>query len=214
MPPEQHQPTRSCMHPCCGQLYWPSNVLLYVNWVLQFFYRFNVWFLLPRLCFRLGAEFFKTNRGGLITFHGPGQLVVYPIVYLKQLGGGVRWYVASLETAIINCCRQYMLKATTSVHTGVWVNDRKICAIGVHGSQQVMTHGLALNCSIDLDWFSHIVPCGIEGKGVTSITQELGRTVTPTSVIPKFLKCVSEQFNCQFEDIEHIYTIDHFRSSL
>lgn len=145
----------------------------------------------------LGAEFYKTNRGGLITFHGLGQLVVYPILNLKLFQPSIRWYVGQIEQTVIDLCKLYKIEAETSPHTGVWVRDKKLCAIGIHGSRFVTTHGLALNCNTDLDWFSHIVPCGIEGKGVTSLSQELGRIVTVEETIPLLLKSFSERFQCE-----------------
>uniref|UniRef100_A0A1B6LDI8 Octanoyl-[acyl-carrier-protein]:protein N-octanoyltransferase LIPT2, mitochondrial n=1 Tax=Graphocephala atropunctata TaxID=36148 RepID=A0A1B6LDI8_9HEMI len=156
---------------------------------------------------KLGAEFHKTDRGGLITFHGPGQLVLYPILYLKQFKPSVKWYVSTIESVVIDLCKHYGLEASTSPHTGVWVNDRKICAIGIHGSRFVMTHGLALNCNTDLTWFSHIVPCGIEGKGVTSLSNELGRIVTPKEVMPNLLKSFSRGFNCVLRDTKQYSNI-------
>ncbi|KAG5871493.1 hypothetical protein JTB14_030830 [Gonioctena quinquepunctata] len=144
-----------------------------------------------------GAEFYKTDRGGLITFHGPGQLVVYPILNLNHFKKDIRWYVSQIEKTVIELCKEYNLKAETSPHTGVWVGDEKICAIGLRASRYITTHGLALNCSTDLSWFSHIVPCGIVGKGVTSLTKQLGRTVTTEEVIPTFLDSFSQVFNCE-----------------
>ncbi|GLG97640.1 Uncharacterized protein GBIM_04369, partial [Gryllus bimaculatus] len=143
----------------------------------------------------LGAEFHRTNRGGLITFHGPGQLVVYPIINLKEFKPSMRWYVSQLENTVIALCKKYDITASTSPHTGVWVEDRKICAIGIHGSRFVTTHGIALNCSTNLEWFSHIVPCGIEGKEVTSLTNERNELISIENAIPIFLSCFSEQFN-------------------
>uniref|UniRef100_A0A1B6HLI8 Octanoyl-[acyl-carrier-protein]:protein N-octanoyltransferase LIPT2, mitochondrial n=1 Tax=Homalodisca liturata TaxID=320908 RepID=A0A1B6HLI8_9HEMI len=157
---------------------------------------------------KLGAEFYKTDRGGLITFHGPGQLVLYPIIYLKQFKPSVKWYVSTLESVVIELCKKYGLEASTSPHTGVWVNDRKICAIGIHGSRFVMTHGIALNCNTDLAWFSHIVPCGIEGKGVTSLTNELRRTFTPKEVMPDLLKCFANGFDCILKDTKSFSDVD------
>ncbi|XP_050059805.1 putative lipoyltransferase 2, mitochondrial [Aphis gossypii] len=111
---------------------------------------------------KLGAEFKRTNRGGLITFHGPGQLIAYPILNLKKFNPSIRWYVANLETTIKNLCNEtYGLNATTTSDTGVWIDNHKICAIGVRCSRYVTTHGLALNCNTDLSWFKHIVPCGL-----------------------------------------------------
>ncbi|XP_076227041.1 lipoyl(octanoyl) transferase 2 [Nomia melanderi] len=144
----------------------------------------------------LGAEFFRTNRGGLITFHGPGQLVAYPILNLKDFKQSVKWYVCQIEHMIIRLCANYGIRAQTSADTGVWVDDRKICAIGIHGSRYITTHGLALNCNTELSWFDHIVPCGIEGKSVTSITKELQRNVTVHDVLPLFKSVFQEQFQC------------------
>ena len=144
----------------------------------------------------LGAEFFRTNRGGLITFHGHGQLVAYPILNLKQFKSSVKWYVCQIEKMIIRLCAEFGIKGETSPNTGVWVNDKKICAIGIHGSRYITTHGLALNCNTDLSWFEHIVPCGVEGKGVTSISKELNTNVTIQDVLLKFQTAFQEQFEC------------------
>lgn len=144
----------------------------------------------------LGAEFFRTNRGGLITFHGPGQLVAYPILNLKQFKNGIKWYVCQIENMIIRLCAKYGIKGEKSSDTGIWINDKKICAIGIHGCRYITTHGLALNCNTDLNWFNHIVPCGIEGKGVTSISQELNTNVTIQDVLPLFQNVFQDQFEC------------------
>ncbi|XP_047352911.1 putative lipoyltransferase 2, mitochondrial [Vespa velutina] len=144
----------------------------------------------------LGAEFFKTDRGGLITFHGPGQLVAYPILNLKQFKPSIKWYVCQIEQMIIRLCAEFDILGTTSPDTGVWVNDKKICAIGIHGSRYITTHGLALNCNTDLTWFDHIVPCGIEGKGVTSISKELNINITIEDVLPTFQNVFQEMFQC------------------
>uniref|UniRef100_A0A4W5LHQ9 Octanoyl-[acyl-carrier-protein]:protein N-octanoyltransferase LIPT2, mitochondrial n=1 Tax=Hucho hucho TaxID=62062 RepID=A0A4W5LHQ9_9TELE len=144
----------------------------------------------------LGAEFFRSNRGGLITFHGPGQLVCYPILNLGCFKKSVRWYVCELERTVINLCRKYGIKAATSPNTGVWVGDNKICAIGIHCGRYITSHGLALNCNTDMGWFENIVPCGIVGKGVTSLSQELGRDVSIEESIPRLLETFSDQFDC------------------
>uniref|UniRef100_A0A3B1KFN2 Octanoyl-[acyl-carrier-protein]:protein N-octanoyltransferase LIPT2, mitochondrial n=1 Tax=Astyanax mexicanus TaxID=7994 RepID=A0A3B1KFN2_ASTMX len=144
----------------------------------------------------LGADFFRTNRGGLITFHGPGQLVCYPILNLGCFKKSVRWYVCEIEKTVINMCSKFGIKASTSPDTGVWVGNNKICAIGIHCGRYVTSHGLALNCNTDLSWFENIVPCGIVGKGVTSLSRELGRDVTTEEAAPVLLKAFSEQFNC------------------
>ncbi|XP_075448887.1 octanoyl-[acyl-carrier-protein]:protein N-octanoyltransferase LIPT2, mitochondrial [Ascaphus truei] len=144
----------------------------------------------------LGAGFQRTDRGGLVTFHGPGQLLCYPVLDLRHLRRSLRGYVSGLEAAGIGLCRRLGVTASTAPETGVWVLGNKICAIGVHCARHVTSHGLALNCNTDLAWFDHIVPCGIVGKGVTSLTQELGRDVTVEEVIPLFLEAFEEEFKC------------------
>ncbi len=148
----------------------------------------------------LGAEFFETNRGGLVTFHGPGQLVSYPILNLTKFQPSVRWYVKQLENTIINVCKEYGLMAYTSPYTGVWVNDKKICAMGIHVSENVTSHGLALNCNTDLNWFKHIIPCGIEDKTVTSLTLETGKDVSIAHATSHFLAKFADQFGCTLEN--------------
>ncbi|XP_014357878.2 putative lipoyltransferase 2, mitochondrial [Papilio machaon] len=150
----------------------------------------------------LGAEFRKTNRGGLITFHGPGQLVVYPIINLKNYKTSVKWYVKSLEETVIQLCEELGLEASRSPYTGVWIGDNKVAAIGIHASRYVTTHGISLNCDNDLSWFNHIDPCGIEDKGVTSLSQETGMTFTPDQVTPMLLNNFEKVFNCSLEDID------------
>lgn len=150
---------------------------------------------------KLGAEFHRTNRGGLITFHGPGQLVAYPLLHLKQFKPSMRWYVSKLEEMIIESCAQMgIMNACRTQDTGIWVNERKICAIGVHGSRYVTTHGIGFNCSTDLKWFEHIVPCGIEGKGVTSLSQELQRDVTTLEASNVLLNTFSNVFQCDMQE--------------
>lgn len=150
---------------------------------------------------KLGADFHRTNRGGLITFHGPGQLVAYPILHLHQFQPKMRWYVATLELTVIETCRKMGIpQAITTSDTGIWVGNNKICAIGVHGSRYVTTHGIGLNCCTDLHWFEHIVPCGIEGKGVTSLSQELQRNVCVEEATEIFVRCFAEHFKCQIQE--------------
>ncbi|KAJ6642758.1 putative lipoyltransferase 2, mitochondrial [Pseudolycoriella hygida] len=151
---------------------------------------------------KLGAQFFKTNRGGLITFHGPGQMVVYPILNLKDFKPSIRWYVCHIEKTVIDLCKKFGISANTSPDTGVWIGDKKICAIGVHGSRYITTHGLALNCNTDLSWFQHIVPCGIEGKGVTSLSSELNRNVTIDETEGPFLRSFNKIFQCELKELD------------
>lgn len=157
----------------------------------------------------LGADFVRTNRGGLITFHGPGQLVAYPILDLNQFipqanrrkaALGVRWYVNALEEVIIKACKEFGLKGSRSPHTGVWIGENKVCAMGVHSSQLVTSHGLALNCCVDLNWFTKIVPCGIVGKGVTSLTKELHRHVEIEEAEPFLLQHFAKEFSSRMID--------------
>lgn len=128
------------------------------------------------------AVFFKTNRGGDITYHGPGQIVGYPILDLENFGMGLRQYIYSMEEAIIRTVALYGIVATRDPHaTGVWIDvgkpsARKICAIGVKSSRFVTMHGFALNINTDLEYFKHINPCGFSDKGVTSLEKELGST--------------------------------------
>lgn len=152
----------------------------------------------------LGADFVYTDRGGLITFHGHGQLTAYPIVYLGccMKRKSMRSYVYLLEETIVNVCKQILpqhLKISTiKEYPGVWIDEqRKISAIGVHGNRHVTTHGISINCDNDLSWFRQIIPCGIIGKDVTSITQELENRFTINDMIPIFLENFQDKFNCQ-----------------
>lgn len=129
------------------------------------------------------AEFIKVDRGGDITFHGPGQLVVYPIIDLEGFGLGVKEYVDRLEEVVIRSVASYGIAGERLAGaTGVWIGAgtseaRKICAIGVKCSRYVTMHGFALNVNTDLDYFSYIHPCGFIDKGVTSIQKEIGHEV-------------------------------------
>ena len=123
---------------------------------------------------------FHIDRGGDITYHGPGQLVCYPILNLEDFSLGLKEYVHLLEEAVINVCQQYGIKASRlEKATGVWIDGdtkkaRKICAIGVRCSRYVSMHGLAFNINTDMRYFRYINPCGFIDKGVTSLQQELG----------------------------------------
>lgn len=179
----------------------------------------------------LGAQVIKSDRGGLTTFHGPGQLVAYPIFHLNRLSSrlSLRNYVSLLEGVGVHTCRMLGVPADVSnldvSHTGAWVGDKKICAIGklsklllkhciligfhnwkllifqhnnclgVHCKRHVTTHGLALNCNVDLSWYDHITPCGIIGKGVTSLSNELHTNISVESVESQFLA----SFQCIFK---------------
>lgn len=126
------------------------------------------------------ASFYKINRGGDITYHGPGQLVVYPILDLDQFFSDIHKYMRFLEQAVINTLLKFGIQSSRiDGMTGVWIDSalpsaRKICAMGVKSSRWVTMHGIGFNINTNLDFFSHIVPCGIDDKAVTSMKKELG----------------------------------------
>ena len=126
---------------------------------------------------RLDIEIRNTDRGGEVTYHGPGQLVVYPIIKLDRLKLNPSEYVNTLKTAITGCLSDYNIVANENdMPTGVWVENRKIAAIGVRVSKKTTSHGLALNVTTDLSYFDHIIPCGIQNCVVTSIEKETSNT--------------------------------------
>ncbi|XP_058078877.1 octanoyltransferase LIP2, mitochondrial isoform X2 [Magnolia sinica] len=133
----------------------------------------------------MGAELHYTERGGDITFHGPRQAILYPIISLRNIGFGARKYVENLEQTMIELALQYSVQAHAGKdgQTGVWVGDQKIGAIGVRISSGITSHGLAFNIDPDLNYFKHIVPCGIADKGVTSLRKETGGLLPTDDVI-------------------------------
>lgn len=137
---------------------------------------------------RIGATLYHIDRGGDITYHGPGQQVCYPILNLEEFGLGLKEYVHLLEEAVIGVCASYGIEAgRVDKATGVWLDGdtsraRKICAIGVRSSHYVTMHGLALNVNTDLRYFSYINPCGFVDKGVTSLQHEVRREVSMAEV--------------------------------
>ena len=148
------------------------------------------------------ATFYKINRGGDITYHGPGQLVGYPILDLDYFFNDIHKYLRFLEEAIIQTCADYGLTAGRIPGlTGVWldiedpIKARKICAFGVRCSRWVTMHGFAFNVNSDLSYFNMIVPCGITDKGVTSLQKELGREIDIEEVKAKVLLHMQELFN-------------------
>lgn len=137
---------------------------------------------------RIGAEVFRIDRGGDITYHGPGQLVCYPILCLEDFNLGLKGYLHLLEEAVIRTCSHYGIQSgRVDGATGVWIDintprERKICAMGVRSSHFVTMHGLALNVNTDLKYFDYINPCGFTNKGVTSIEKETGVQVSMDEV--------------------------------
>ncbi|MGH2724781.1 MAG: lipoyl(octanoyl) transferase LipB [Actinomycetota bacterium] len=133
---------------------------------------------------RAGAELHVVDRGGSVTFHGPGQLVGYPILHLGPAPDVIR-YLRRIEEAIIMACADLGVPVGRSEgHTGVWAGERKVCAIGVKVSRGVTLHGFALNCATDLAWFGGIVPCGLPDRGVTTLSELAGRTITVDDALP------------------------------
>ena len=151
-----------------------------------------------------GATFYKINRGGDITYHGPGQIVGYPILDLENFFTDIHKYLRFLEEAIILTLAEYKIESSRSEgETGVWLGvgtpfARKICAMGVRASRWVTMHGFALNVNADLGYFDNIIPCGIRGKAVTSMHVELGKTVDEQEVKNKILKHFSDLFESSF----------------
>ncbi|CAO3630812.1 unnamed protein product [Cunninghamella echinulata] len=142
-------------------------------------------------------------RGGQVTFHGPGQLVAYPIIDIRDYKLNVRCYVSRLEKIIIDTCNELGIKANTTENTGVWVGqDHKIAALGVHLQRYVTSHGLALNCNTDLNWYNHIIPCGLEDKKVTSLSQQLNKNFTVEEALPFILGSFEKFFSKPLISVE------------
>jgi len=154
-----------------------------------------------------GIEFFRTNRGGDITFHGPQQIVGYPILDLEKFDTDIGHYLRNLEETIILTLKDYGIHAGRSKgETGVWIDaesrgrERKICAIGVRCSRWITMHGFAFNVNTDLSYFNFIVPCGIQGKQVTSLERELGRQTDLHEVKVKVKKNFEKVFDVTLID--------------
>ncbi|SRR5579871_479981 len=150
-----------------------------------------------------GIEFFKTNRGGDITFHGPEQIVAYPILDLEKFGTDIGKYLRNLEEVIIRTLAEFGIKGERSPgETGVWIEPdikfkaRKICAIGVRCSRWITMHGFAFNVNTDLSYFNNIIPCGIADKQVTSLERELGKKISIDEVKEKIRQNFEKVFEC------------------
>lgn len=150
------------------------------------------------------VDFFRNNRGGDITYHGLGQLVIYPVLDLEHFFTDLKKYMRFLEEVVIRTLKDFDIIGTRSEgETGVWVSNeqgvsKKICAMGVRTSRWVAMHGLALNVNTDLEGFTYIIPCGIENKGVTSMTLELNRKISINEVLEKFLIHFAEVFCAKY----------------
>lgn len=163
---------------------------------------------------KIGAELHYTQRGGDITFHGPHQAILYPIISLRDIGIGARNFVEKLELTMIELSSLYGIKACPGQagETGVWVGDKKIGAIGVRISHAVTSHGLAFNIDPDLNYFKHIVPCGITNKEVTSLRKEMDLVLPPEDVIQEqLISCFARIFgysNVSWKDSPSILSSD------
>lgn len=150
------------------------------------------------------AKYYKINRGGDITYHGPGQLVVYPIFDLDHFFTDIHKYLRYLEESVIQTLAHYGIEAArVDGLTGVWIDGdkptaRKICAIGVKSSRWVTMHGIGFNVCSDLSYFSHIIPCGIEDKAVTSMERELGREISVSEVSEVLKSKIASQFGFSY----------------
>lgn len=155
-----------------------------------------------------GATFHHVDRGGDITYHGPGQIVGYPLLDLDRFFTDIHRYLRELEETIILTCGRYGVKGgRIAGRTGVWVGpddrgpERKICAMGIRCSRWVTMHGFALNVNTDLSYFSHIIPCGISNRQATSLTQEIGTAVSETEVMQILIESFAERFDAQVEAV-------------
>lgn len=153
------------------------------------------------------ASYYHINRGGDITYHGPGQLVVYPVIDMENFFTDIHKYMRLLEEAVILTCKHFGLETGRIAGlTGVWLgnaddnNERKICALGVKTSRWVTMHGLAFNVNTDLNYFNHIVPCGIDDKAVTSLEKELGGSVTMKEVKRQMKTHLTSLFGMQLNE--------------
>lgn len=157
----------------------------------------------------LDVSFYKTNRGGDITYHGPGQLIAYPVLDLEQFFTDLGRYMRTLEEAIILLLKEYGIEAgRLPGSTGVWLDPdipgkaRKICAMGVRSSRWMTIHGLALNINTDLKYFDYIVPCGIADKGVTSMEKELGKKLDEKEVQKIFINKFASVFEAAIHPVK------------
>ncbi len=143
-----------------------------------------------------GIQIFRTDRGGDVTYHGPGQLVIYPVFNVANLGKDLHKWLRSLEETIIQTLKNYDIDGQRlSVNTGVWVGNNKIAAIGIKVRRWVSMHGIALNCNPDMTPFHMIIPCGIQGHGVTSLSLELGTDISIADAKPHVVASFKQVFN-------------------
>jgi lipoate-protein ligase B len=165
----------------------------------------------PEMLALEGITVFHTNRGGSVTYHGPGQLIGYPVLNLKEKSLGVRRYIWTLEEVIIELLHTIGVQGhRVADHGGVWVGDKKICSVGVNVSRGVSTHGFALNVSNDLHYFRYIRPCGLESEVMTSVSELSGHSVEVGTVVSDAIHCFSEVFglDCRRRDDAWLAMLD------
>jgi lipoate-protein ligase B len=169
----------------------------------------------PTRLSELGVEVHFVDRGGEVTYHGPGQLVGYPIINLRAWSGGPLKYVRTLEQVLIGTLAEFGIRAESADKpTGVWVGDAKITAIGAKVSRGVTMHGFALNVNPDLSYFEHIVPCGMPGSRVTAMSSELSEEVRIEQVIPVLARQFGRAFGWTIQwttlaDLERVPSVPH-----
>src|SRR6266853_3646177 len=170
---------------------------------------------------QMEVSFFETDRGGDITYHGPGQIVGYPIVDLAEIRRDVAWYMRSLEEAMLRATAEFGIPTRrVAGRTGVWVDvpagpggEEKLAAIGVHLSRWVTSHGFAYNVSTDLRYFDLIVPCGIADKKSTSLEKLLGRTVKREEIAPRIAKHLGEVFGLELKETSRAELLDKLQQA-
>ncbi|KAJ2797192.1 hypothetical protein H4R20_005272 [Coemansia guatemalensis] len=159
----------------------------------------------------LGCDYVETNRGGEITFHGPGQLVAYPIMYLKDHHLATRCYIEGLEHTVAKTCAHFGIEAKgITGFPGVWTSPtQKVAALGTHVQRYVTSHGFALNCTTDMKWFREIVPCGLDGRTAVSMQTLLAQQKSPVdasvdAVLPVVVKSFGQVFGCDIRPLSEV----------
>jgi len=152
-----------------------------------------------------GVQVLRVDRGGDITFHGPGQLILYPIINLKENGLGLHEYMRRLESAAIYFLRQYSVEAVRSEgRTGVWVGEKKIASIGIAASSWITYHGMSINLNVDLEYFSMINPCGMKDALVTSLERIIGRKISMQDAKEKLIRILNNVINFGGKNFAHV----------
>jgi lipoyl(octanoyl) transferase len=150
-----------------------------------------------------GAQVFEIDRGGDVTYHGPGQLVGYPVINLAQHRRDIAWYMRCLEEVLMGVAREYDIQAErVAGASGVWVGNDKLAAMGVHISRWVTSHGFAFNVNTDLGYFDWIIPCGLRDKGVTSLQKLLGRPIAMDEVVTKVVHQFGRVFKLEMVEAD------------